>query len=68
MSSEPKVHDKRRRFFGANLDLLTMDETVSAVQRVIERGKPTQHGVVNVAKLVAMQTDDELRRAVNSSR
>jgi len=60
---EPK---RRRRFFGANIDLLTMEETLQAVENIIGRLVPTQHVVVNVAKLVAMQTDEELRRVVNS--
>jgi len=56
---------KRRRFFGANIDLLTMDETLSAIESIIERREATQHVVVNVAKLVAMQQDVELKRVVN---
>ena len=42
-----------------------MDETLSAVESIIEQRRPTQHVVVNVAKLVAMQRDDERKRAVN---
>jgi len=66
MSRENIVPGRRRRFFGANVDLLTMDETVEAVEWIIERREPAQHVVVNVAKLVAMQNDDDLRRVVNS--
>jgi N-acetylglucosaminyldiphosphoundecaprenol N-acetyl-beta-D-mannosaminyltransferase len=43
-----------------------MDETVRAVAGIIKRRLPTQHVVINVAKLVAIQSDDELRRVVNS--
>lgn len=57
---------KRRRFFGANIDLLTMDQTLSTIESIIERRKPMQHVVVNVAKLVAMQNDVELKRVVNN--
>src|SRR4051794_5440140 len=56
---------KRRRLFGANIDLMTMDETLSAIESIIEQREPTQHVVVNVAKLVTMQHDDELKRVVN---
>jgi N-acetylglucosaminyldiphosphoundecaprenol N-acetyl-beta-D-mannosaminyltransferase len=63
--SAGQISQKRRRFFGANIDLLTMDETLSAIESIIERRVPTQHVVINVAKLVTMQHDAELKRAVN---
>jgi len=59
------TNNKRRRFFGASIDLLTMNETLSAVESIIELREPTQHVVVNVAKLVTMQHDSELKRVVN---
>jgi N-acetylglucosaminyldiphosphoundecaprenol N-acetyl-beta-D-mannosaminyltransferase len=57
---------KRRRFFGSFIDLLTMDETVSAVEEIIEHREPAQHVVINVAKLAAIQNDPALMRAVNN--
>lgn len=42
----------------------TMDETVAEIARRLEAGTFTQHGVVNVAKLVGMQRDAALRNAV----
>ena len=57
---------KRKRFFGSNIDLLTMDETLAAVEKIIEGGVPTQHCVVNVAKLVTMRRNPELMAMVNS--
>lgn len=64
--TEAMFPEKRRRFFGASIDLLTMGETLSAVEQAIERRLPTQHVVVNVAKLVMMRKDPELRDIVNS--
>jgi N-acetylglucosaminyldiphosphoundecaprenol N-acetyl-beta-D-mannosaminyltransferase len=58
--------DKRRQFFGSHVDLLTMDETLAAVEEIIQRRVPTQHVVINVAKLVTMRRDEKLREIVNS--
>ena len=58
--------EKRRRFFGSNIDLLTMDETAMAVERILQERVPTQHVVVNVAKLMMMRKDEELSEIVNS--
>lgn len=66
MTLENPEAKTRRRFFGANIDLLTMDQTVAAIEKVIQLREPSQHVVVNVAKLVAMQTDEDLRRVVNA--
>lgn len=41
-----------------------MDETVERIAQIIERRRPVQHVVVNVAKLVAAQRDAELRRII----
>jgi N-acetylglucosaminyldiphosphoundecaprenol N-acetyl-beta-D-mannosaminyltransferase len=48
------------------MDPLTMEETVEEIDRRLSRGMFTQHVVVNVAKVVNMQTDQELADAVNS--
>jgi len=42
----------------------TMDETLDEIFRRLDEGKFTQHVVVNVAKLVKMQTDIHLRNAI----
>ncbi|MCK4852088.1 MAG: WecB/TagA/CpsF family glycosyltransferase [Candidatus Omnitrophica bacterium] len=59
-------HKKRIEFFGAKIDPLTMEETLRRITGIIEKREITQHVVVNVAKLVMMQEDKELRDAVNS--
>ena len=43
-----------------------MDETISIVEKIIDKGKPTQHVVVNALKVNLMEEDLELRRIVNS--
>jgi len=53
-------------FLGFPVDSLTMDETIAEIGRRLELGEFTQHVVVNVAKLVQMTTDLELRAAVTS--
>jgi N-acetylglucosaminyldiphosphoundecaprenol N-acetyl-beta-D-mannosaminyltransferase len=57
---------KRVSVFGANIDPLTMQETLISVEKIIQRRKPNQHVVVNVAKLVMMQKDKSVRNIVNS--
>lgn len=52
--------------FGAEMDPITMQETVQEIDGRLRRGEFTQHVVVNVAKVVAMQADPELAAAVNS--
>lgn len=44
-----------------------MDETLAVVEKMIQSKKGHQQIVVNAAKIVQMQTDTELREAVNSS-
>ncbi|KJJ85409.1 WecB/TagA/CpsF family glycosyltransferase [Candidatus Omnitrophus magneticus] len=57
---------ERVEFFGSFIDPMTMDETIEKIKDIIKIKKITQHVVVNVAKLVMMQSDIELRDAVNS--
>ncbi|MCC7416116.1 MAG: WecB/TagA/CpsF family glycosyltransferase [Acidobacteria bacterium] len=56
-----------RELFGLPIAALTMHEAVSLAERAIERRQPMMFGVVNAAKIVNMQRDDELRRAVLAS-
>ena len=58
--------NSRRRFFGSEVDLLTMDETILSVEQIIERAVPTQHVVINVSKLMMMQRDPKLMEIINS--
>lgn len=57
----------RTNFLGSPIDLLTFDETIAlAIEAMLTR-KPTQHVAINVAKLVKMRSDAELRRDVIES-
>ena len=65
----PVVSDPGRRcdFLGVPIDCLTLDETVAAAQRAIERRELLQHGCINVAKFVAIGSDPMLADDVRSS-
>lgn len=48
------------------VNALSIDETVEEVERIVERGKPTQHVVINASKVNLMQGDPALAEIVNS--
>lgn len=50
---------------GCQIDNLSMEETLHRIQRFIESGRPHQHVVVNVDKLVKASKDAELRHIIN---
>src|SRR5690606_3684538 len=56
----------RVKFLNTQVDNFTMQETVSIIDEFISQGKKLQHVVVNAGKIVAMQTDEELRESVNN--
>lgn len=53
-----------RRLFDVRIDALTMTDVVAAVASAIETRERLLIGVVNAAKMVKMQRDSALRRAV----
>ncbi len=55
---------KRAYFLNSAVDLLRMDEVVSCVEDAMKSDKKLHHVVVNAAKIVNMQGDDELRESV----
>lgn len=55
----------RISMMGCQMDNLTMEETLQKVEGFIASGKPHQHVVVNVDKLVKANRDPELRRIIN---
>lgn len=63
MDSAP--NRQRIQLMGCSIDNLTMTETLDTVEGFIDSGRPHQHVVVNVDKLVKAQTDPELRRIIN---
>ena len=56
---------KRSGLLGSVITVATMDETVAWAAGVIAAREPTQHVVVNAAKLVMMERDATLRGIVN---
>jgi len=50
-----------------SINNLTMNETLKIVHKAIANDKQIHHVVVNAGKIVAMQTDLELRKSVNES-
>lgn len=56
----------RINFFGVNLDIITMQETLERISKFIKNKEGVQHVVVNVAKLVYAQKDTQLREIINS--
>lgn len=50
-----------------SINNLTMNETLKIVHKAIAEDKQIHHVVVNAGKIVAMQTDLELRKSVNES-
>jgi len=53
-------------FLQSPMDVGSMDETVSLIENRVSADDFTQHVVVNVAKLVSMQSDLELARSIKS--
>jgi N-acetylglucosaminyldiphosphoundecaprenol N-acetyl-beta-D-mannosaminyltransferase len=50
---------------GCRIDNLSMEETLGRIGEFIRSGKPHQHVVVNVDKLVKASRDEGLRRIIN---
>lgn len=60
------MQEKRYKILNTYVDALTMEETIQRVEKIIERGIPTQHVVINALKVNLMQTDCKLRKIINS--
>lgn len=56
----------RINFMGVYLDIITMQETLERISTFIQNKEGVQHVVVNVAKLVYAQKDEQLREIINS--
>jgi N-acetylglucosaminyldiphosphoundecaprenol N-acetyl-beta-D-mannosaminyltransferase len=55
----------RIEIMGCQIDNLSMEETLQAVENFIKSGRSHQHVVVNVDKLVKASRDEKLRRIIN---
>lgn len=58
---------QRNRFFGVPLDKIEWGEAVSLARRAMRERRRLQFGDVNVAKLVDVQADAELRKCLEQS-
>lgn len=61
-----KKKSTRYKIMNTYVNVVSMDETIRRVEKIIEKGKPTQHVVINASKVNLMENDPELRRIVNS--
>ncbi len=59
------MNTSRIQMMGCWIDNLTMEETLCRVEGFVDSGRPHQHVVVNVDKLVKAQHDSGLRRIIN---
>ena len=50
--------------FGVTIDNLTMTETVERIEQMIRQGGVHQHVVINVDKVVKMESNPELRKTI----
>lgn len=66
-SAHPLLAERRREFLGAPMHALTMAETLSLANEAMANRAPLHHTVVNVAKLVTMKNNAELREDVASA-
>jgi N-acetylglucosaminyldiphosphoundecaprenol N-acetyl-beta-D-mannosaminyltransferase len=57
---------KRINFFGVEMDIITLKESLNQISEFIEERQPVQHVVVNVAKLVYAQKDARLKEIINA--
>ena len=57
---------KKIEVLGCPMHIASMGETVEAIRSAVAAGRFTQHVVVNVAKLVNMRTDAQLKESVQS--
>jgi N-acetylglucosaminyldiphosphoundecaprenol N-acetyl-beta-D-mannosaminyltransferase len=57
----------RTEFLGVPIDALTFDETVAQAVDAMRSGRMTQHVALNVAKLIKLRHDADLRRDVIES-
>jgi N-acetylglucosaminyldiphosphoundecaprenol N-acetyl-beta-D-mannosaminyltransferase len=63
---QPRVERRLIQLFGVPIDALTMGETVDAARAIVRSGVPSQHVVVNAAKLVEADRNLRLRDVIRS--
>lgn len=58
---------EKRDLFGIGVDNLTMQESIDIINKSIDSKQPIMHIVVNAAKLVHMQRDEELFQSIKNA-
>ncbi|MHB1109310.1 MAG: WecB/TagA/CpsF family glycosyltransferase, partial [Devosia sp.] len=66
-SDHDLIAARRTEFLGAPMHMLTMVETLSLATEAMIEKKPIHHTVINVAKLVNMRSNAELRQDVSEA-
>jgi len=66
INGEQMINENVIRLFGVSMHAWSMEKTVETIRERLARGEFTQHVVVNVAKLVNMQSDTVLAESVAS--
>lgn len=66
MCSQRLTFPHRYQLLNTYVNALSMEETITCVEKIIAEGVPTQHVVINASKVNLMNKDDELKRIVNS--
>lgn len=61
------MNQNRVSILGTHIDNLTMEETINEIETAINNKRQIHHVVVNAGKIVAMQTNPELKESVNSA-
>ena len=56
----------RYKIMNTYVNVVSMEETIQRVEKIIKMRKPTQHVVINASKVNLMEKDPELRRIVNA--
>ena len=59
-------NNMRVKILNTYVNVVSMNETVSLVEKIIKERKPTQHVVISALKVNLMEDDSELRRIINS--
>lgn len=58
---------KRYKILNTYVNALSMQETIQEVEKIVEKGVPVQHVVINALKVNLMEENPQLRRIVNQS-
>ena len=66
MQEKNKLVKNRYKILNSYVNAISMDETITEIEKIIAIGIPTQHVVINALKINLMEDDKKLREIVNS--